>query len=566
MPQSANIKFFKTIGTILKNLINTLSGFDRKQAYEKYHRGMALYNKGQFDEAIEYFKDLIEEKIISGSMEYDLAQFYYSQAHRNLGIIAFSKNNNKKALYHFRTALEFNPEHSDLNYFIGICLNNTGDFQDAVDAFRKLQAIDPDNVPNKLKLAIIFYNLGMWENAEKIQREILEKKSGYADVHYYLGLSLICQGKVAESIESFSRALDINPGYINARLQLGIAQACLGKFNDAFTNLNSIIEQHPDYADVYYFIGLTHDEIGETKNAIDFFSKAIDLNSNFTKARLKLIMSYCKTGEIKKAKKLIKEFFLLYQDDENLKKLIYLEKQISKIPDLHLNTFDDLSGHYGGIFGKEALHSELHSEFHKDLHIIPSFSEIIALFTNFKYAQQEPEIPKVMIPLISEHIHRNPTYPDLYNSLGLQYLFINEPGKAETAFTRAIDLNPGYVNARINLLKTLHKNGKYEEAHKHGKILLLARIPFPDVYHTIAENLLCLERYDEAIENAEKVLKIRPSFKIAHLLIARIHEKRKEYDYAIQEIKKFLAENTNGGLADKAEKMLEQLKNKITDN
>ena len=558
-----NIKFCKYIGIIGKKLINTIFGFDRKEAYEKYHKGMALYNKGNFAEAIEYFKCLIEEKTIASTMEYDLAKFYYSQAHRNLGIIQFSKTNNEQALYHFKTALEFNPEHSDLNYFIGICLNNTGNFQDAVEAFRKLQAIDPDNVPNKLKLAIIFYNLGLWDNAEKIQREILEKNSGYADVHYYLGLSLICQGKVEEAIESFNHALNINSGYINARLQLGIAQSGLGKFDDAFTNLNTIIEKHPDYADIYYLIGLIKHEIDETQSAIKYFCKAIELNSNFTKARLKLIMSYCKTGKIKEAKKLIKEFILLYPDDENLKKLISLEKQINKIMDFPLNTFDSISNHYCNVFGKEELHSELYNEFHKDLHIIPSFSEIISLFTNFKYAQQEPDIPKIMIPLISEHIHKNPTYPDLYNSLGLQYLFINELDKAETAFARAVELNPGYITARINLLKALHKNGKYEEAHKHGNILLSAKIFFPDVYYTIAENLLFLQRYDEALENAEKILKIKPSIKGVHLLIARIYEKQKKYDLAIQEVDRCLADNINTRLADEAEEIMQRLQTKL---
>ena len=561
------MQYFKNIEMIFENIIHALSGFNRKKTHEKYHTGMTLYNKRKFTESIECFEYLIKNKTISDSMEYDLARFYYSQAHRNLGIIEFSKGNNEKALNHFKTALKFNPEHNDLHYFIGICLNNTGDFKEAIKAFKKLQAIDPDNIPNKLKMAIIFYNLGMWHNAEKIQKEILEKNPDYADVHYYLGLSLICQGKVEESIESFNHALKINPSYINAKLKLGIAQACIGKFEDAFINLNTIIKTHPDYADVYYFIGLIKYEINEMGSAMEYFNKAVDLNSNFIKARLKLIMCCCKAGRIKKAKKLIKEFILLYPDYEELKKLISIAEQINKMIKFSADTGEDmLNGdildNYGSICGKEGLFPELYNEFHKDLHIIPSFSEIIALFTNFKYAQKEPEIPKVMIPLISEHIHKNPTYPDLYNSLGLQYLFINEPEKAETAFTKAVELNSGYVSARINLLKTLHKNGKYEEAHKHGKVLSSAGISFPDVLNTIAENMFALKRYDEALENAEKVLQIRPSIKDAHLFIARIYEKQKKYDLAIKEIEKCLAENINADLADKAEKMLKQFQTK----
>jgi len=561
------MKYFKNIEIIFKNIINTLlSGFNRKKTHENYRKGMTLYNKRKFAESIEYFKYLIENKTISDSMEYDLARFYYSQAHRNLGIIEFYKGNNEQALNYFKTALRFNPEHNDLHYFIGICLNNTGNFKDAIKAFKKFQSIDPDNIPNKLKMAVMFYNLGMWENAEKIQKEILAKNPGYADVHYYLGLSLICQGKVEESIESFNHALNINPSYINAKLKLGIAQACIGKFNDAFINLNTIIKTHPDYADIYYFIGLIKYEINEIQSAMEYFNKAIALNSNFVKAKLKLIMCCCKTGKIRKAKKLIKEFILLYPDYEKLEKLLSIEKQINKAIKFSTDTGEnilnnEILNNYDNIFGKKGLSPELYNEFHRDLHIIPSFSEIIALFTNFKYAQKEPEISKVIIPLISEHIHKNPTYPDLYNCLGLQYLLINEPEKAETAFIRAVELNHKYIAARINLLKTLHQNGKYEEAQKHGKILLSAGVCFPDVFNTIAENMFALKQYDDALESAEKVLQIRPSLKNIHLLIARIYGKQKKYDLAIQELDKCLAENINTDLAEKAEKMLKQLKN-----
>ncbi len=520
------MRFHEALTIITKKIVNTFFSFDRKRAYENYHKGMSAYNKREFTNAIGYFKHVVEAVSISGSMEYDLSKFYYSQAHRNLGIINFSKGHNRKALEHFRTALEFNPEHSDLNYFIGICLNNTGRFQDAVEAFKKLQVIDPDNVPNKLKTAIILYNLGMWDDAEKIQREILEKNPGYADVHYYLGLTLICQGKMDESIESFNRALDINPSYINAKLKLGVAKACLGRFDDALKNLESIVEIHPDYADVYYFIGLVKQEFNAVEESIQCFNKVISINPNFTKARLKLIMSYCKSGKINEAKEMIEEFILLYPDDENLNKLMSVKERINRI-NFAVKNSDNIIDYYGQIFNKDEIITELYSEFHKDLHIIPSFSEIISLFTNLKYVQHNPNVSKTMIPLIQDHINKNPDYPDLYNSLGLQYLFNDKNMEAETAFKKAVELNPDYITARINLLKVLYKNGKYKQAYENGNILLSRNIFFPDVLYTIAENLFALKRYDEAVENAEKILRMKPSMEKANLLLKRIYEEKK---------------------------------------
>ncbi len=556
------MEFYIAIKKFIRQFIDTIFNFDRKKAYEIYHKGMCAYNQRDFVSAIEYFKCVIDNNAISGSMEYDLSKFYYSQAHRNIGIIQFAKGNNKEALIHFKTALKFNPEHSDLNYFIGICLNNIGQFKDAVEAFKKLQMIDPDNVPNKLKIAIIFYNLGMWEHAEQIQREILQENPGYADVHYYLGLSLICQGKLSESIDSFKEALNINPNYTNARLKLGVAEACLGKFQDALASLNSIIEKYPDYADVYYLIGLVKQETNEIEESVQYFHKVLTINSNFTKAKLKLIMSYCKLGKVDKAKRMIEEFIMLHPDDASLNKLISVKQRIDRIVDIPVKNRVNIIDHYCEIFEKDEIITELYNEFHKDLHIIPSFSEIISLFTNFKYVQQNPNVSKIMIPLILEQIHKNPTYPDLYNSLGLQYLFAGQNIEAETAFAKAVELNPNYITARINLLKVLIKNGKYEQAYENGEILLSKNVSFPDVYYTISENLLLLKRYDEALIYAGEVIKIKPSMIKIHLLIARIYEKQKKYDLAKQEIDKYLSSNADIELAEEAHAILERLKEK----
>ena len=122
------------------NFINML--LSRKKTLKKYKKGISFYNKKKFAEAIEQFESMLAEKSLSKSFEYNLAKFYCSQAHRDIGIIQFARGENDQAVINFQAAFKHNPNHPDLNYFIGICLNNIGKFQEAIESFDKLQKID----------------------------------------------------------------------------------------------------------------------------------------------------------------------------------------------------------------------------------------------------------------------------------------------------------------------------------------------------------------------------------------------------------------------------------------
>lgn len=500
------------------NFINKLLGSDRKKAYDAYKKGIDCYNRLNFSDAIEHFERVRSEGSMKKTLEFKLATFYCGLAYRNLGIVQFTKNNNEDALSYFRKAQQCNPGHIDLNYFIGICLNNIGQFKEAMAFFKTIQEIEPWNVPNKLKMAVILHNLKMWGNAEKICRSLLEKNPNFADIHFHLGMSLMSQGKTEGAIDSFRKAVHINPNYINAGIKLGITLASVGQLNEAYDQLHRIIEKNPEYADVLYLIALIKQESNELQEAIRFLQRAVKISPAYKNAQVKLIMIYSQMGRTDAAQSQLNEALEHYPDDNRLK----LVKSFFKIFNPSLTSRDEISKEFKTIFGNQASLAALRNEFHKGLDIMPNFSEIIAIFSNSKFAQEDASISDFLIPLIREQIRKTPTYPDIYNSLGSQLLVSKKPIEAENAFATAVQLNPDYVTARINLLKTLQKNGKHEAACEHGHILLSKGFLFPDVFFTMAQALLDLSRYDEALINANKALQLQPSMKSARLLIARI--------------------------------------------
>ena len=207
----------------------------------------------------------------------------------------------------------------------------------------------------------------------------------------------------------------------------------------------------------------------------------------------------------------------------------------------------------------------LKHEFHEHLDIMPSFSEIVTMFSNSEYVEKDTSIPNFLIPLIQEALKKTPGYPDLHNSLGTQFMFCGKYQLARDAFSQAVNLHPEYVQARINLFKALYKNKEYQLAYEEGKILLSQKVQFPDVYYHIAKILMKLGNYAEAIKNAEAVLALGKGMRKAMILLARIHICQGNTEAAIQTLTAYLDGETEPKEEAEAQKILKSLSPKRGD-
>jgi tetratricopeptide (TPR) repeat protein len=178
---------------------------------EIYDEAMRFFNEHRYGEAISKFEEILAQKRSRKSLHYNLSLVYASQSHRNLGVVLFATGNYREALEEFRRALQFNPNYTELNYFIGVCLNNLGDFKGAIETFTTVLALDPHNLPVVLRLGVVLHNNKMWSRAVALYREILLKYPHYADIHYHLGLAYLGQGHVAQALEAFEKASTSTP-------------------------------------------------------------------------------------------------------------------------------------------------------------------------------------------------------------------------------------------------------------------------------------------------------------------------------------------------------------------
>ena len=179
--------------------------------------GVALFQRGYYDQAAASFKQVVAAKPDSAEAYYNLGTLYlrkndlaeaqkyleqtvklrpeYPEAWNNLGMIAGQQNRPDDAIRNFKQSLSQRPELHRRARQSRECLSPPGQRAEASDLFNKALALEP-------------------ENAEAI---------------YSLGMLYARQNDSARAIELLQKAVSIRPDYADAQNNLGVLYVRAGR-------------------------------------------------------------------------------------------------------------------------------------------------------------------------------------------------------------------------------------------------------------------------------------------------------------------------------------------------
>jgi tetratricopeptide (TPR) repeat protein len=152
-------------------------------------------------------------------------------------------------------------------------------------------------------------------------------------------------------------------------------------------------------------------------------------------------------------------------------------------------------------------------------------------------------------------VHRQPEFPDLHHLLGLALSMSGEPLRAESHLARAIELNPNYAEAHLNLSILLFERNAYAAARDHlrefNRVVRGDPQAFPDpALDDLARRHADLaERYrgygilDEAENQLRAALHLRPGYNDLRLLLVRTLFERAKLDEAARHVEILLQQS-----------------------
>ncbi len=209
----------------------------------------------------------------------------------------------------------------------------------------KLLVRDQDNVIVHFVLSIAYYMEGKYELQEKQYPWVLRDARNVDDIvvwcenlvqrfpqNYYarflLGSAYPIKDEMDKAIESYKKALEINPNLADAYAGLGAVYADIEQVDEAIRYFQKAIEINPTYIAAYLNLASTYEYNDQTDVAIAFYEKAIEINPAIAGAYISLGDLYLSKGDTDKA---IKTYNKVIELEPGSELSIYAKEMIEKV-------------------------------------------------------------------------------------------------------------------------------------------------------------------------------------------------------------------------------------------
>ena len=409
---------------------------------EQYRLGMAAYNAGRYEKAIELLTPLASE---GTGIQALLSRFYLGQAHYRLGRRLFQDRRFQDATRHFQRASGANVNGGGIARFLAGCFAAEQQYDLAARELEPRLREEPENVKLRIQLALTQYKMGDPIEAVRTLRAGLYQQPDHAELHYQLGVMLAAEQNYAEAERCFEGALAYQP--TNAAAYERLAQICgvTQRHDRAMRYLEKAQELDPWNARIAFQLSLlcqsgpnqdhpstmmaeAPESLPELdKVAIDRLGQAIIEEPDFVTAFLDLPES-----------EVDREVFSALAAT--------IERALENRPE-----FADLHFHCGAVYERLGRRVEAIEHTEQAVALNPRYvNALIQLADLYRQTDQWA----MGVERLEQAVLAGADYPDIHYMLGQLYQAGGRVDHARKAYRRALDLNRNYKAAR-QALETL---------------------------------------------------------------------------------------------------------------
>jgi tetratricopeptide (TPR) repeat protein/DNA-binding winged helix-turn-helix (wHTH) protein len=412
--------------------------------------------------------------------------------HYSLGVEMAQALRNEEALVLLQKAVTLDPEfamaYARIGYVYGITGNSTAEAKPYLQkAFQLTNRLtEKDRLSITAWYAIVNYD---YAGAINAFRQII---AGYPlEVEAYRRLALLLKGEVKydESIEVLKQALVVDPGARDLYNALGLAYSETGRHDEALAMFNRYLQLGPDEPNAHDSLGLGYQWAGRYEEAIQEYERALALKPNFEIAIVHLANVYFQQGRYRAAI----------------------------------------------------------DQYRRYLKFAPTYVERVRAYACIAIV----ELRRGHLEQAEQAVRQALTYNKI--AYGAPYLIALEKNDLPKATRLKQELDQDQSNDRgaRSSLRSLYywrgrfalKTGAAVDAVDNFKLVVNHR-PRPwdiDSWEDcLANAYLELGRFDEAVAEYERILKLNPNYPLVHFHLAQAYERKGQRDQARSEYEQFL--------------------------
>jgi tetratricopeptide (TPR) repeat protein len=199
------------------------------------------------------------------------------------------------------------PSDSDYVMSYAWLRQRQGKYFDAIRLLAKARLLDPKSPAIPFRLAVSYYYLRQYPEAEKFCREALRLNPDYAAGYLLLGMSQRRQKNVDGALSSLERALSLNPREELFHRELGETLLESAHIAAAKKELDEALVLDSRDAAGYFWRAKLLAAQGADRQAIANLKAAVELNPNYSAAYGALVELYRKDGQAQEAAKALEQ-------------------------------------------------------------------------------------------------------------------------------------------------------------------------------------------------------------------------------------------------------------------
>ena len=115
------------------------------------------------------------------------------------------------AISYYRATIAIRPEAAEAHFSLGTALGEMGRTSEAIESLGRAVALEPDSPISQFNLALCFWKARRLEEALEHARITTRIDPKHSGAHVVAGLVLNALGEHAEALESYQRAMDLEP-------------------------------------------------------------------------------------------------------------------------------------------------------------------------------------------------------------------------------------------------------------------------------------------------------------------------------------------------------------------
>lgn len=319
-----------------------------------------------------------------------------------LAQIAFRRDSFEKAADFMRRLTALQPMEAQYHNDYGVMLAADGRWSEAEAAYRMAVVLDKTNLDARFNLILSIFRQNRLEDA---RLEMDKAAALVGDVPQFAALDgeiLAAEGKMAEAVSAFSRAIAQGLDSAEVYLNLGVALERLGESEPARDALEKATEIDPENAPSRFHLANLYRNQKDNERAESLYRRAIELRPDLAEAHNNLGL-------------------LLQERDEGARAAACFERALGADPAL------------------DAAHTNLGS-------------------SRLKQGWMEGAIES-----FKRALEINPNSAEAWNNLGNVYFRLHRLDEARDAYRRSLTLKPDYYEADLNLGILLLLEGRLAE-------------------------------------------------------------------------------------------------------